>query len=79
LNTFQRFQRPPPQQLPVNNNQLESVAELLKLFTNSQPLPFSQVTLSKAEEFRRFMLSAPCGGKKTGTVSHNTAATYTAY
>jgi integrase len=52
------------------------VAELLKLFTNSQPLPFSQVTLSKAEEFRRFMLSAPCGGKKTGTVSHNTAATY---
>ena len=52
------------------------VAELLKLFTNNQPLPFSQVTLSKAEEFRRFMLSAPCGGKKTGTVSHNTAATY---
>ena len=52
------------------------VAELLKLFTNSQPLPFSQVTLSKAEEFRRFMLSAPCGGNKKGTVSHNTAATY---
>lgn len=52
------------------------VAELLKLFTNSQPLPFSQVNLSKAEEFRRFMLTAPCGGKKTGTVSHNTAATY---
>lgn len=52
------------------------VAELLKLFTNFQPLPFSQVTLSKAEEFRRFMLSAPCGGNKKGTVSHNTAATY---
>ncbi|HEY9122740.1 MAG TPA: site-specific integrase [Bacteroidales bacterium] len=52
------------------------VAELLKLFNNSQPLPFSQVTLSKAEEFRRFMLSAPCGGNKKGTVSHNTAATY---
>ncbi len=52
------------------------VAELLKLFTNSQPLPFSQVTLSKAEEFRRFMLTAPCGGNKKGTVSHNTAATY---
>lgn len=52
------------------------VAELLKLFTKSQPLPFSQVTLSKAEEIRRFMLTAPCGGNKKGTVSHNTAATY---
>jgi integrase len=61
------------QSIIVNWNR---VGELLKLFTNNQPLPFSQVTLSKAEEFRRFMLSAPCGGKKTGTVSHNTAATY---
>ena len=52
------------------------VSELLKLFTNNQSLLFSQVTLSKAEEFRRFMLSAPCGGNKKGTVSHNTAATY---
>lgn len=52
------------------------VGELLKLFTNNQSLPFSQLTLSKAEEFRRFMLSAPCGGNKKGTVSHNTAATY---
>lgn len=52
------------------------VAELLKLFTNNQPLPFSQINLSKAEEIRRFMLSAPCGGNKKGTVSHNTAATY---
>ncbi len=52
------------------------VVEFLKLFTNNQPLQFSQVNLSKAEEFRRFMLSAPCGGNKKGTVSHNTAATY---
>jgi len=52
------------------------VYELLKLFTNNQPLPFSQISLSKAEEFRRYMLSAPCGGNKKGTVSHNTAATY---
>lgn len=61
------------QSIIVNWNR---VGELLKLFTNSQPLPFSQVTLSKAEEFRRFMLTAPCGGNKKGTVSHNTAATY---
>jgi site-specific recombinase XerD len=52
------------------------VGELLKLFSNNQPLPFSQINLSKAEEIRRFMLSAPCGGNKKGTVSHNTAATY---
>jgi len=52
------------------------VGELLKLFTNNQPLPFSQITMSKAEEIRRFMLSAPCGGNKKGTLSHNTAATY---
>lgn len=52
------------------------VWELLKLFTNNQSLPFSQINLSKAEEIRRFMLTAPCGGNKKGTVSHNTAATY---
>ncbi|MEN6619753.1 MAG: site-specific integrase [Rikenellaceae bacterium] len=52
------------------------VGELLKLFSNNQPLPFSQINLSKAEEIRRFMLTAPCGGNKKGTVSHNTAATY---
>jgi site-specific recombinase XerD len=52
------------------------VVETLKMFTNNQPLPFSQINLSKAEEIRRFMLSAPCGGNKKGTVSHNTAATY---
>jgi len=52
------------------------VGELLKIFNNNQPLLFSQINLSKAEEFRRFMLTAPCGGKKTGTVSQNTAATY---
>jgi len=52
------------------------VGELLKLFTNNQPLPFSQINLSKAEEIRRFMLTAPCGGNKKGTISHNTAATY---
>ena len=61
------------QSIIVNWNR---VGELLKLFTNNQPLPFSQISLSKAEEIRRFMLTAPCGGNKKGTVSHNTAATY---
>ena len=61
------------QSIIVNWNR---VGELLKLFTNNQPLPFSQINLSKAEEIRRFMLTAPCGGNKKGTVSRNTAATY---
>jgi len=61
------------QSIIVNWNR---VGELLKLFTNNQSLPFSQINLSKAEEVRRFMLTAPCGGNKKGTVSHNTAATY---
>ena len=29
-----------------------------------------------AEEFRLYLLSAPCGGNRSGTISHNTAATY---
>ncbi len=52
------------------------VGELLKSFTNYQPLLFSQINMGKAEEVRRFMLSAPRGGKKKGTIAHNTAATY---
>lgn len=61
------------QSIIVNWNR---VGELLKLFTINQPLPFSQISMGKTEEIRRFMLSAPCGGNKKGTVSHNTAATY---
>ena len=61
------------QSIIVNWNR---VCELLKLYTNNQPLPFSQINLNKTEEFRRFMLTAPCGGNKKGTVSHNTAARY---
>ncbi len=61
------------QSIIVNWNR---VGELLKSFTNNQPLPFCQISMGKAEEIRRFMLSAPCGGNKKGTVSHNTAATY---
>ncbi len=29
-----------------------------------------------AEDFKRFLLSAPCGGNRSGIISHNTAATY---
>ena len=49
--------------------------ELIKLFTGDT-LPFSKIDNRLAEEFRMFLLSAPCGGNKSGTVSRNTAATY---
>lgn len=49
--------------------------ELLKIFAGEY-LPFSKIDNRLAEDFRMFMLSAPCGGKKSGTVSQNTAATY---
>ncbi|GHU98846.1 tyrosine recombinase [Bacteroidia bacterium] len=49
--------------------------ELMKLFAGEY-LPFSKIDNRLAEDFRMFILSAPCGGNKSGTVSRNTAATY---
>lgn len=49
--------------------------EFLKQFAGGTLL-FSQIDNRFAEEFRLFLLSAPCGGNKKGTISHNTAATY---
>lgn len=52
------------------------VCELLKIFTEQQPLPFVQINLKKCEDFRQFLLDAPQGGNKSGTISQNTASTY---
>ncbi|MDV2444482.1 recombinase [Elizabethkingia anophelis] len=49
--------------------------EFLKEFAG-ESLVFSQINNQKAEDFKHFLLSAPCGGNKKGTISHNTAATY---
>ena len=51
------------------------VHELLKIFAGDT-IPFSKIDNHLAEDFRMFMLSAPCGGTKSGTVSRNTASTY---
>jgi hypothetical protein len=48
--------------------------ELIKLYAG-ETLPFSKIDNRFAEDFRMFLLSAPCGGNKKGTVSRNTAAT----
>jgi integrase len=51
------------------------VHELIKLFAGDTLL-FSQIDNRTAEEFRHFLMTAPCGGSKSGTISQNTAATY---
>ena len=52
------------------------VYELLKLFSEDGVILFSQINIKMAEDFKRFLLSAPCGGNKKGTISQNTASTY---
>ena len=49
--------------------------DLIKLFVGDN-LPFSKIDNRFAENFRMYLLTAPCGGNKTGTISQNTAATY---
>ncbi|MDR2888191.1 MAG: phage integrase SAM-like domain-containing protein, partial [Bacteroidales bacterium] len=49
--------------------------DFLKQFAGDTLL-FSQINNKMAEDFKRFLLSAPCGGNRSGIISHNTAATY---
>lgn len=49
--------------------------EFLKQFAGDMLL-FSQIDNRLAEEFKLYLLSAPCGGNRKGTISHNTAVTY---
>jgi integrase len=50
--------------------------ELLKLYIGGDYLAFSQIDNRFIENFKVYLLSAPCGGNKKGTISRNTAATY---
>ena len=52
------------------------VYELLKVFAGGDTLLFGQIDLKLIENFKLFLLNAPQGGNKSGTVSRNTAATY---
>lgn len=49
--------------------------ELIKLFAGDT-LPFSKIDNRFGEDFKLYLLSAPCGGNKSGTISRNTAVTY---
>ncbi len=50
--------------------------EFLKLFIGGDYLLFSQIDNKIIENFKTYLLSAPCGGNRKGTISRNTAATY---
>ena len=53
----------------------QRAVEFLKQFAGNTLL-FSQINNRMAEEFKLFLLSAPLGGNKAGTLSQNTASTY---
>ena len=52
------------------------VATLLKLYSNGGTIPFVNINVKMLEDFKRFLLSAPQGGNKPGTISQTTASTY---
>ncbi len=54
----------------------DRVYELLRIFTDKQPLPFAKIDLPLIESFKNFLMNAPRGGGKSGTISQNTASTY---
>ena len=54
----------------------ERVGVLLGLFTEGKPMPFSTINVKLLEELKMYMLTAPQGGSKKGSVSQNTASTY---
>lgn len=52
------------------------VGELLKIYTQGNPIPFRTISVKLLEDIKMFMLSAPQGGNKKGSISQNTASTY---
>lgn len=52
------------------------VHDLMLQFTDNTPMLFANIDLGVVEDFKQFLLDAPQGGNKKGTISQNTAATY---
>lgn len=49
---------------------------LLKLYTDGTPLLFGSIDMNLIEDYKDYLINAPQGGSKTGTISANTASTY---
>lgn len=52
------------------------VGKLLSLYSEGKPILFKTISVKMLEDFKLFMLRAPQGGNKKGTLSQNSAATY---
>lgn len=52
------------------------VGELLRIYSEGNPLPFKNISVRVLEDIKMFLLRAPLGGRKKGTISRNTASTY---
>lgn len=57
-------------------NNWQRVYKLLKIFVGGDTLLFTDINMKLIEAFKRFMLTAPQGGAKSGHISQNTASTY---
>lgn len=49
---------------------------LMKLYTDGKPLLFGDIDINLIEDYKDFLINAPQGGSKKGTISANTASTY---
>ena len=49
---------------------------LMKLYTGGKPLLFGSIDLALIEDYKDYLINAPQGGGKSGTISANTASTY---
>lgn len=49
---------------------------LLKQYTEDRPMFFGDIDLNLIEDYKEYLINAPQGGSKTGTISRNTASTY---
>mgnify|MGYP000733156856 CR=1 FL=1 len=44
------------------------VGELLKIYSQGQPIPFKDISVKLLEDIKMFLLRAPMGGNKKGTI-----------
>ena len=50
--------------------------KLMKMFTEGKPMTFSTIDMNLMEDYKNFLINAPQGGSKKGTITRNTASTY---
>jgi integrase len=77
---FLTFFRKEAQERHYNNDNMCNtwirVSNLLLEFNNNEPLLFANINQNLMEKFKQFLLRAPQGGNKNGTISTNTACSY---